>query len=83
MKLQNLNKEDIERFFDVVDRCEGEVKLIVKDQLVLNLKSKLSQYVALVGLLSRAEAPEIEIECDKKTDVSRLIEFMVADGGLY
>lgn len=83
MKLKNLNKNDLERFFAVVDKCEGEVKLVVKDQIDMNLKSKLSQYVAIVGLFSRAELPEIEIKCMDKGDVNRLIDFMVADGGLY
>ncbi len=83
MKLKNLNKDDLERFFMVVDKCEGDVKLVVKDQIDMNLKSKLSQYVALVGLFSRAEIPEIEIECPNKSDVNRLIDFMVADGGMY
>lgn len=83
LKLQNLDKEGLDKFLGVVDRCEGTVNLIVKDQFDLNLKSKLSQYMALVGLFSRAEVPEIEIKCSNKADISRLIEFMVADGGLY
>lgn len=83
MKLQKLDKERLEKFLNVVDHCDGSVNLVVKDQIDLNLKSKLSQYMALVGLFSRADVPEIEIVCSKKEDVNRMIEFMVADGGLY
>lgn len=83
MKLQKLDKERLEMFLNVVDHCEGEVKLIVKDQCDLNLKSKLSQYMALVGLFSRAEVPEIEIRCSNRDDVNRMIDYMVSDGGLY
>ena len=83
MKLQHLDKDRLEKFLQVVDRCEGSVNLIVKDQFDLNLKSKLSQYMALVGLFSRAEVPEIEIVCSTKDDVFRMIDYLVEDGGTY
>ena len=83
MKLQHLDKDRLEKFLQVVDRCEGSVNLVVKDQFDLNLKSKLSQYMALVGLFSRAEVPEIEIVCSTKDDVFRMIDYLVEDGGTY
>lgn len=83
MKLQNLDKKRLEKFFEVVDKCESDVKLIVKDQMEMNLKSKLSQYVTLVGLFSRAEVPEIQIECSSKNDVFRMIDYLVEDGGTF
>jgi hypothetical protein len=83
MKLQNLSKDDLERFFAVVDKCKGDVTLVIKDQMELNLKSKLSQFMALVGLFSQANVPQIEIYCKSKEDVPRLIDFMVADGGTW
>ena len=83
MKLQHLDKDRLEKFLQVVDRCEGSVNLVVKDQFDLNLKSKLSQYMALVGLFSRAEVPEIEIICSSKNDVFRMVDYLVEDGGTY
>ena len=83
MKLQKLDKERLEKFLQVVDHCDGAVSLIVKDQFDLNLKSKLSQYMALVGLFSRAEVPEIEIKCSSREDVFRMVDYLVEDGGTY
>lgn len=39
--------------------------------------------MALVGLFSRAEVPEIEIVCSNKDDVFRMIDYLVEDGGTY
>lgn len=79
MKLMNLNKEGIQKFFKTIDKCNGDVDLLIKDQMELNLKSKLSQYVALVGLFSQADVPEIEIRVHDKRDVMMLINFMVQE----
>ena len=43
MKVQNIT--DIDKFFEVVDRCSGKVELVTGEGDRLNLKSKLSQYV--------------------------------------
>jgi len=83
MKLRNLDKDDLYRFFKVVDKCEEDVELVVKDEMRLNLKSKLSQFVSLVGLFSQVKVPEIEIYCKSNRDVNRLVDFLVADGGTY
>ena len=83
MKLRNLGKDDLYRFFKVVDKCEEDVELVVKDEMRLNLKSKLSQFVSLVGLFSQVKVPEIEIYCKSNRDVNRLVDFLVADGGAY
>lgn len=83
MKLEHLDKAGIEKFLKVVDKCEQDVRLIIENQMDINLKSKLSQYVVLVGLFSQAEIPEIEIKCQCKEDVFRLVDFLVEDGGTY
>ena len=44
MKVSNI--KDIEKFFEVVDSCEGRVELVTGEGDRLNLKSKLSQYVS-------------------------------------
>lgn len=43
---------DLERFLELIDRCEGKVELVTKDGDRYNLKSRLSQLVALTKLLS-------------------------------
>lgn len=79
MKLMNLDKDGLKRFFQTIDKCKGNVDLLIKDQMELNLKSKLSQYVALVGLFSQAEVPEIEIRIHDKSDATLLINYMIQE----
>lgn len=76
MKIQNI--KNVEKFFQVVDSCEGKVELITNEGDVLNLKSKLCQYVSLVGIFSNeAYIPELELKAYNENDVKKLIEFMV------
>ena len=75
MKVSNI--KDIEKFFDVVDSCEGRVELVTGEGDRLNLKSKLSQYVSLANIFSNGEIPELEIIASEKEDVDRLMNFMI------
>ncbi len=50
MKVSNI--KDIEKFFEVVDSCQGKVELVTGEGDRLNLKSKLSQYVSLANIFS-------------------------------
>ena len=50
MKVSNI--KDIDKFFSVVDSCEGRVELVTGEGDRLNLKSKLSQYVSLANIFS-------------------------------
>lgn len=59
MKVQNIT--DIDKFFEVVDRCSGKVELVTGEGDRLNLKSKLSQYVSIANIFSNSEIPELEI----------------------
>ncbi len=75
MKVQNIN--NIERFFEVIDQCEGRVELVTGEGDRLNLKSKLSQYVSLAKIFSDGKIEEIEIIAAEPQDVDRLVSFMV------
>ena len=55
MKVSNI--KDIDKFFSVVDSCEGRVELVTGEGDRLNLKSKLSQYVSLANIFSGGEIP--------------------------
>ena len=74
MKIEHI--KDIDRFFEVIDKCTGKIEL-VSDDLRLNLKSKLTQYVALANIFSSGEIPEMEIIAYNQEDVNRLINYMV------
>lgn len=75
MKVQNIT--DIDKFFEVVDRCSGKVELVTGEGERLNLKSKLSQYVSIANIFSNSEIPELEIVAYEPDDIERLTEFML------
>lgn len=75
MKVQNIT--DIDKFFKVVDECEGKVELVTGEGDRLNLKSKLSQYVSMANIFSNGEIPELEIIAYEKEDIDRLVSFMI------
>ena len=75
MKVQNFT--DIDKFFEVVDRCSGKVELVTGEGDRLNLKSKLSQYVSIANIFSNSEIPELEIVAYEPDDIERLTEFML------
>ena len=75
MKVQNIT--DIDKFFEVVDRCSGKVELVTGEGDRLNLKSKLSQYVSIANIFSNSEIPELEIVAYEPDDIERLTEFMM------
>lgn len=75
MKVQNIT--DIDKFFEVVDRCSGKVELVTGEGDRLNLKSKLLQYVSIANIFSNSEIPELEIVAYEPDDIERLTEFML------
>lgn len=75
--MQVSNIKDIDKFFAVVDSCEGRVELVTGEGDRLNLKSKLSQYVSLANIFSGGEIPELEIVAYEKDDIDKLMSFMI------
>lgn len=76
MKLTHIH--DIEKFFKVIDSCEGKVELVTGEGDRLNLKSKLSQYISLANIFSvKEDIPELELVAYDPEDVRKLIDFMV------
>ena len=76
MKVTNIS--NIEKFFEVVDSCEGKVELVTGEGDTLNLKSKLCQYVSMASLFSNGDTiPELEIIAYEPADTQKLISFMM------
>ena len=75
MKVSNIT--NVEKFFKVVDSCEGKVELVTGEGDRLNLKSKLSQYVSLANIFSNGEIPELEIIAYEREDIDKLITYMI------
>lgn len=75
MKVTNI--KDVNKFFMVIDNCKGKVELVTGEGDRINLKSKLSQYVAFANIFSGGSSiPELEIVAHDKEDVDKLVKFM-------
>ena len=74
MKVSNI--KDVDKFFEVVDSCNGKVELVTGEGDRLNLKSKLTQYVALAGVFADKTIGEMELIAHEPEDVQRLVMFM-------
>ncbi|HIV26115.1 MAG TPA: polya polymerase [Candidatus Scatomonas pullistercoris] len=75
MKVENI--KDIDKFFSVINSCKGRVELVTGEGDRLNLKSKLTQYVALANIFSNGEIPQLELIASEKEDVDKLLNFMI------
>lgn len=75
MKVQNIS--DVNKFFEVIDSCDGRVELVTGEGDRLNLKSKLSQYVSLANIFSDGEIKEMEIVAYEPEDIKKIIDFMM------
>lgn len=75
MKIYNIT--DVEGFFKIVDSCEGRVELVTGEGDRLNLKSTLTQYVALAKVFADKKIPEMELVVYNQADISKFISFMM------
>ena len=75
MKVTNVT--DIDGFFKMIDSCKGKVELVTGEGDCINLKSKLSQFVALAKVFSSNEIPELELVAYDKEDGTRIMDFMM------
>lgn len=73
MKL--LNIKDVDRFFEIINSCDGQVYLISKEGDRLNLKSTLCQFVAKE--VFSGEVDELEVVAHNPEDAIKLMKFMM------
>lgn len=77
MKIYNINEHNIDRFFEVIDSCEGKVEVVTKD-MRLNLKSKIAQYVSIAKIFFNGELrDEIELIAHNQQDVLKIMNFLI------
>ena len=74
MRLTNI--KDVQKFIDVVNSCQGDVYLKSQEGDVFNLKSSLSQYIA-IGKLIEESGDDLELFADNKEDEATLLQFLV------
>lgn len=72
MKLTNIT--EVDNFLKAVNECDGDVWLESVDGDKINLKSKLSQYVAISALIS-CEAENLELFCAHLEDEAKFFKF--------
>lgn len=73
MKLKNI--KEVEEFRKVIKSCEKDVYLKSPEGDVFNLKSSLSEYIALGRLLSEA-GDFLELYANCAEDEARLMNFL-------
>ena len=76
MKVHNIT--NIDKFFDVIAKCNGRVELVTAEGDRLNLKSTLAQYVALAKVFSDGTIPSLELVVYEAEDIGRLIDYMMS-----
>lgn len=77
MKMKMYNIKDLDKFMNLVDECKGEVYVISSEGDKLNLKSKLTQFVALSSLFSSGYIEKLELETTDDEDAAKLLSFMI------
>jgi hypothetical protein len=75
MRVKNI--KNIDGFFRTLEKCQGRVELITDERDVLNLASKLTQYIGLTRVFSNPEIDSYEIVCYNAEDYEILKEFLI------
>lgn len=75
MRIKNIT--DINGFFKQLEKCSGNVYLTTKDGDKLNLKSRLTQYVALTSVFDDGVIDDINIDFDNHDDVMLMMHYLI------
>ena len=74
MKLSNIT--DVQKLTAAVNACQGDVYLKSIEGDVFNLKSSLSQYIA-IGRLIEESGDSLELFAQTREDEARLLEMVI------
>ena len=74
--LFNVNENNIDKFFKLVEGCKGKVEL-VSDGFRVDLRSKLAQYISITKIFMNKEVEEIELVVYEQEDANKFLEFML------
>ena len=74
MRLTNIS--EVNSFINAVNECKGDVWLESVDGNRINLKSKLSQYVAISALIS-IEGDKLDLYCSLPEDEEKFFKFFI------
>ena len=79
MKVYNITEQNIDKFFEVVENCEGKIELVAEGFRV-DLKSRFAQYLSIAKIFFNEEVKELELLAYNQEDINRLIQFMTESG---
>ena len=77
MKLKNIN--NLEQFFETVDKCKGDVYLTTSEGDRLNLKSQLTKYITLAALCHSTVISEMNLEVSNPEDMPLLMDYSLCE----
>ena len=76
--MMKINVSNLGRFFEIVNKSEGSVKLIVAERAPEELKG--NSFVQNLPLDTQNGITKLSIETELEQDTIRLIRFMMEDG---
>lgn len=78
MKIKMYNVRNLEKFMELVSQCAGNVYIVSEDGDKLNLKSKLTQFMALSKLFTSGYIEKLSLETTNDEDSRRLLNYMIS-----
>ena len=72
-----LNIKDVDKFFNVIQSCTGDVFLVSTEGDRINLKSRLSKYFALANVFASDVVDSVELITSNGEDTEKLLRFMM------
>lgn len=72
MRLTNIS--EVNDFIKIINECKGDVWLESMEGDKINLKSKISQYVAISALIS-IEGDNLDLYCSLPEDEAKFLKF--------
>ena len=69
--------QNVDGFFKALDKCKGRVELITDERDVLNLASKLTQYIGLTQIFSNPDYTSYEIVCYDMDDYQLIKDYLI------
>ena len=79
MKITNI--ADINGFFEQVKKCRGNVYLHTNEGDKLNLKSKLTQYVAFSSLFNECKIKDMNLSFEYHEDIKSMLHYLMKRKG--
>lgn len=76
MTLENIS--NVDGLFEVISTCKGAVELVSEEGDCINLKSRLSQYLAVAGAFSDGYIRSLELRIAEPEDKEKIFDFILS-----